>query len=151
MFAKRKSGKILKVFCLIFSLLLMAAVTGSAENVQASETEMPEDAISSHRDSIVRVESICWDGDSVIYRTKSFSGFVVVSDTSGIYVATVQKNLQFSAEEKEVIENEYKEKLKAEEAAKVQESEDDQNQYKAEPTVRIADKIEVILSGDVRV
>lgn len=153
MFAKRKTGKILKVFCLIFSLLLMTVVTVSAENIQASETgtETPEDAISSHRDSIVRVESICWDGDSVIYRTKSFSGFVVVSDTSGIYVATVQKNLQFSAEEKEAIENEYKEKLKAEEAAKVQESEEGQNQYKAEPTVRIADKIEVILSGDVRV
>lgn len=154
MFAKRKTGKLLKVFCLIFSLFLAVSVIGFPEEIQAEEgtTESAENAVDVHRDSIVRVESICWDGDSVIYRTKSFSGFVAVSDTSGVYVITIQDNLNFSTEEKDAIEKEYKEKLKAEENAKLSESgEEAQNQYQAEPSVRIADKIEVILNGDVRV
>lgn len=154
MFAERKAGKILKVFCLMLTLFLAVSVMGSPEKILAeeSDTKSSENPADSHRDSIVRVESICWDGDSVIYQTKSFSGFVVVSDTSGVYIVTIQDGLNFSTEEKEAIETSEKERLRAEEYAKLSESEkENQNQYKIDPAVRIAEKIEVILNGDVRV
>lgn len=154
MFAERKTGKLLKIFCLIFSLLFAASVVGFPREIRAGEvdTKSSENTVDSHRASIVRVESICWDGDSVIYQTKSFSGFVAVSDTSGVYVVTIQDDLNFSTEEKDAIEKEYKEKLKAEETTKLNKSgEEEANQYQAEPSVRIEDKIEVVLNGDVRV
>ena len=150
MFVKRKTGKI---FCLMLILLVTVSMFGFPGEIQAEEnnSEVNESTVDSHRDSIVRVESICWDGDSVIYQTKSFSGFVAVSDNSGVYIVTIHDDLSFSAEEKEAIESEYKEKLKAEEAVQNAASAENQNQYSTEPSVRIADKIEVILNGDVRV
>ena len=102
-----------------------------------------------YRDSIVRIESICWDGDNVIYQTKSFSGFVISKDTSGVYVVTANKNLTYSADEKSAIEESYKFQLQAEDAS--DEEENEENSYKSEPNVRISEKIEVIFSGDLRV
>ena len=103
MFVKRKTGKI---FCLMLILLVTVSMFGFPGEIQAEEnnSEVNESTVDSHRDSIVRVESICWDGDSVIYQTKSFSGFVAVSDNSGVYIVTIHDGLSFSAEEKEAIE-----------------------------------------------
>ncbi|MCD8103788.1 MAG: FHA domain-containing protein [Lachnospiraceae bacterium] len=79
--------------------------------------------------SIVRVESICWDGESVIYGTKSFSGAVVTNDTSGAYILTVQDGLTWTTEEKEEI----------------------RSQYELEDNARISEKIEVVFEGDLRI
>ena len=54
---------------------------GCIVRAQAADQEMTEvqimEELNSHRDSIVRVESICWDGEDEIYQKKAFSGFVV--------------------------------------------------------------------------
>lgn len=80
------------------------------------------------RDSIVRIESVCWDGEEEVYRTKQFSGFVVANDTAGIYVVTAQKGLAYSSKEREAVKTE----------------------YGLEEHARISEKIEVIFNGDVR-
>ena len=86
--------------------------------------------MNSHRDSIVRVESICWDGEDVIYQKKVFSGFVVSKDTTGVYVVTIHNNLMFSTEEKETIEESCKEELRAAEEARQAEEQAKKEQEK---------------------
>lgn len=98
------------------------------ETEERSEEEILED-LEKYREGIVHVESICGDGEDKVYRRKSFSGFVVSQNSSGIYVVTVQKNLAFSAKEKETI----------------------QNKYKLENNARLEEKIEVVFNGDLRI
>ena len=133
---------VLLLWSILFAPVISYASSPAAENSETDKTDQ-------YRDSIVRIESICWDGDNVIYQTKSFSGFVISKDTSGVYVVTANKNLTYSAEEKSAIEESYKLQLKAEEAS--DEEENEENSYKSEPNVRIFEKIEVIFSGDLRV
>ena len=84
--------------------------------------------INSHRDSIVRVESICWNGEDTIYQKKVFSGFIVSKDTSGVYVVTIHNNLMFSTEEKEAIEETCKEELRTAEEARLAEEQAEKEQ-----------------------
>ncbi len=98
------------------------------ETLQKNDEEIIEE-IKEECDSIVHIESICWDGESVIYGTKSFSGVVVTKDTAGIYIVTVQNGLAWTTEEKEAI----------------------RTQYELESTVRVSDKIEVVFEGDLRI
>ncbi len=104
-----------------------AAVRG--EEVQEKTEEEILDEIKTHRDGIVHIESICWDGEGKIYRTKSFSGFVVSGNSMGIHVVTVNSNLTYSSKEKEKI----KEK------------------YELDNNARISEKIEVVFNGDLRI
>ena len=167
---------------------------GCIVKAQAADQEMREvqimEVLNSHRDSIVRVESICWDGEDDIYQKKAFSGFVVSKDTSGVYVVTIHNNLTYSSEEKTAIEEACKEKLleeakakQAEEQAKQEEelaqqqaaekkkkkkkkkkqeetAEEETTETEPTPTiaeyqidnnVRIAEKLEVVFNGDLRV
>lgn len=125
--------KFLSIFLILIFAVCMSASFCNIRKVSAGETEKTEEeimeGIKAHRDSIVRVESICWNGDEEIYRTKSFSGFVVSKDTTGIYIVTVHNNLTYTSEDKENIKKE----------------------YELENNVRISEKIEVIFSGDLRI
>lgn len=117
---------------LLAALMICVLSLGGNRAVKAAEERSEEEirkAVEAGRDSIVRIESVCWDGEEEVYKTKSFSGFVVSEDTSGIYIITVQKNLLYSSEEKE--------KIKAE--------------YELEENARISEKIEVVFRGDLRV
>lgn len=96
---------------------------------QDNMKEIDAEVINTYRDSIVRVESICWNGEDVVYEKKAFSGFVISKDTSGVYVVTVHNNLTYSAAEREAIEEE----------------------NKTESNVRVLEKLEVVFKGDIRV
>lgn len=135
MTGKRQAFKKIRFFLL---LLLMAAGMGeifgefsfaAAQTADPESTEENTEAIRTYRDSIVRVESICWDGEDTIYAQKEFSGFVVSQDTSSVYVVTVYENLTYSADEKKAIEDGLKE----------------------ENNARVSEKIEVVFNGDLRV
>lgn len=133
---KTMVNKVLKkgiIFSFFIFLFCMNFFSGYVSEARAEETEKPEgeimEEIKTHRDSVVHIESICWDGDAEIYRTKSFSGFVVSKDTTGIYVVTVHDKLVYSSEEKEAIKKE----------------------LGVENNVRISEKIEVVFNGDLRV
>ncbi|MCD7884790.1 MAG: FHA domain-containing protein [Lachnospiraceae bacterium] len=133
---KKQTGKkcrgwaavpMLFLFVIIFSLAFN--FFGSAqEETEKTEEQMIRE-LRERCGSIVRVESICWDGESVIYGTKSFSGFVVTNDTSGAYVLTIQDGLTWTTEEKEEI----------------------RSQYALEDNARISEKIEVVFEGDLRI
>lgn len=194
---KRKSNKnlwIIMIAFLIAGCLADVWDNGCIVRAQAADQEMTEvqimEELNSHRDSIVRVESICWDGEDEIYQKKAFSGFVVSKDTSGVYVVTIHNNLTYSSEEKTAIEEACKEKLleeakakQAEEQAKQEEelaqqqaaekkkkkkkkkkqeetAEEETTETEPTPTiteyqidnnVRIAEKLEVVFNGDLRV
>ncbi|MDO4634024.1 MAG: FHA domain-containing protein [Eubacteriales bacterium] len=112
----------LRLLVLSFLLVISMQCVCSAEE-SVTETVKP------FRDSIVRVESICWNGSDKIYAKKSFSGVVISADTSGnVYLLTVNKNLSFTQEEKE--------KLRVANGL--------------EERDRVEDKIEVIFGGDIR-
>lgn len=115
------------IFAAVGFFICIWLVFCDARGVCANETD--KDKIEKYRDSIVHIESICWDGENNVFRTKSFSGFVVSKDTSGIYVVTVNNNLTYNSEEKEHLKTE----------------------LKLEDNVRFAEKIEVVFSGDLRV
>ncbi len=76
---------VLLLWSILFAPVISYASSPAAENSETDKTDQ-------YRDSIVRIESICWDGDNVIYQTKSFSAFVISKDTSGVYVVTANKN-----------------------------------------------------------
>lgn len=101
--------------------------SAEAEREKTEEEILRE--IETHRNGIVHIESICWDGENDIYRTKSFSGFVVSGNSSGIYVVTVNRKLTYTSKEKEKI----KEK------------------FGLENNARVSEKIEVIFNGDLRI
>ena len=115
------------VICGFFHNRATESVCAKEETEQSSE-EISEN-IRTCRDSIVHIESICWDGDAQIYAAKAFTGFVVSDDSSGIYILTVCDGLSFSEEEKADIRAE----------------------YELEDTVRISEKIEVVFHGDLRI
>lgn len=100
-------------------------VVGTTEK---SEEEMIQTVLG-EREEIVRVESVCWDGDSKIYRTKSFSGFVVSNGTNNIYVVTVRNDLQYTTKEIAEIKKE----------------------FKLESDARLSEKTEAVFGGDLRV
>lgn len=133
----RNAGKrsaFLRNLCLIIGMFVVfAAIAFRFDSVKAAETEKSEEemmeGIKAHRGSIVRIESICWDGEAKVYCTKSFSGFVVSSDTTGIYVVTANHHLIYTSEEKEAVKTE----------------------YELENNARISEKIEVVFNGDLRV
>ncbi len=133
MAGKRKIRKIniLFLFCAFLTLFLCVGASGSAS--QESETERPEteimEELKTHSGGIVRVESVCWDGEEKVYQTKSFSGFVVSGDTMGIHVVTIQKDLAYSPKEKANIKK----------------------KYNLDDNARIAEKLEIVFDGDLRV
>lgn len=116
---------------LVQLLVCVCLLSGVAQSAAASETEEKKgiEKIRELRECIVHIESACWNGESEIYRTKAFSGFVAAKDNTGIYVVTVHDGLTFTSEEKEAIKTE-------------------QN---LEKNVRISEKLEVVFSGDLRV
>lgn len=134
MIEKRNTRKIFVSVSIIFMLFLCMNIC-NIETVRAKETETQKtekevlEEVKSRRNSVVRVESICWDGEAEIFCTKSFSGCVVSKDTSGIYVVTIHNDLTYTSEEKKAIKTE----------------------YKLDNNVRISDKIEVVFSGDLRI
>lgn len=95
---------------------------------EKSEEEI-SDEMNSHRDSIVRVETICGDGEAAVYETKECSGFVASEDATGIYIVTVCDSLAYTTKEKETI----------------------RTKYGLEENDRLSETIEVIFDGDVRV
>lgn len=101
-----------------------------SEGAEKSEEEIMAD-VDESRNGIVRVESISWDGDSQIYKTRSFSGFIVSGnkDTNNVYVVTVHDGLTYTPEDEEAIKSSFEE----------------------EKNIRISQKIEVIFKGDLRV
>lgn len=117
---------------LLIGLLMqgMLSTTILAQSQSKTEEEYLED-IKGYRDCIVRIESICENGDddSIIYAKKTNTGFVVSSDGSGVYVLTIDNNLTFS--NKEISEIRKIEKLNDNE--------------------KTAQKIEVIFGGDLRI
>ena len=100
---KRKIREQIISFIIISTYFFLCLVSGirtvKAETVEATEEEIMQE-IQLHRNGIVRVESICWDGDSEVYAIKSFSGFVASCDSAGICVITIHNNLTYSSEEK---------------------------------------------------
>lgn len=135
---KTKKHFLKKVWLIFFLVLFIEgsiSIFGSiplirAQNLaQENGEETDTGVINTYRDSIVRVESICWNGEDVIYGKKVFSGFVVSKDTSGVYVVTVHNNLTYSSAEKKAIEV----------------------KHKKENNVRISEKVEVVFNGDLRV
>lgn len=126
-----------KISRVLVTILLFLCIFGSVGIVRAEETEgepikteaaIMED-LKSHRDGIVHIESICWNGEMEVYNTRSFTGFVVSNDMTGIYILTVNHGLTYTPEEKEKIKTE----------------------NKLENNTRISEKIEVVFSGDLRV
>lgn len=101
-----------------------------SEGAEKSEEEIMAD-VNESRNGIVRVESISWDGDSRIYETRSFSGFIVSGnkDANNVYVVTVHDGLTYTPEDEEAIKSSFEE----------------------EKNIRISQKIEVIFKGDLRV
>lgn len=87
------------------------------------------DKIMTYRNGIVRIEAVCWDGKDTVYSSRSFSGTVAASDSSTIYIATICEGLTWKQEEKEQI----------------------RTKYELENSSSIAEKIEVIFNGDLRV
>ena len=124
----RKTILLLGAACLF--LLRASAVRAASRE---TETEKPEKEIikelKAHGGGIVRVESVCWDGEEKVYQTKSFSGLVVSGEASGIHVVTIHKNLMFTPEEKAKIKTE----------------------YELEDNAKISDKIDIVFEGDLRV
>ncbi len=120
---------ICSVLFVLFPFLCFYAVCAHAQaETQKSEEEILKE-IKTHGNSVVRVESVCWDGDQTIYGKKSFSGFVVSGSESEIYVATVYEHIAFLEEEKDAIRKE----------------------HGLEENDRISEKVEVIFQGDLRV
>lgn len=126
---RRLWGALIFVFviCGFFHNRVAESVCAKEETEQSAE-EIPEN-IRACRDSIVHIESVCWDGDTQVYAAKAYTGFVVSDDTSGIYILTVYDGLFFGEEEKADIRAE----------------------YGLEDTVRISEKIEVVFHGDLRI
>jgi hypothetical protein len=116
------------LFVLFFSIVFCCTGKAGAKETEKSEAEII-DVIKAYRGGIVRVESVCWDGEDEIYRTKSFSGFVVSQDTAGIYVVTIHDGLSYTSEEKDSIRLE----------------------YELEDNDRISEKTEIVFQGDLRV
>lgn len=106
----------------------LKVIASEKTETERSEEEIME-GIRGQRSGVVRIESICWDGDSTVYQTKAFSGFVVSEGENGIYVATVHDHLTYTSEEKEAIRKE----------------------QKLEDNVNLSEKIEVVFDGDLRV
>lgn len=117
------------LFCLTRTVSADQEKTGSGEETEEKTEEEILEGIRARRDGIVHIESICWNGEGEIYKTKSYSGFVVSGDSTGIYVVTVHSGLTYTSEEKESL----KEK------------------YELENNTRISEKIEVIFDGDLRI
>lgn len=127
---ERKKNRKQKWMALVILMLIWQITAGLA--VYAAEEKTENDImeiIKGYRNSIVHIESQCWDGREKIYSSRSFSGFLVSEDSSGIYVATVCDGLTYTAEEKE--------QIKAD------------NQL--ENNNNISEKIDVVFSGDLRV
>lgn len=127
--------KIKKHICLIILTFLyfiflnsFVIVSVQADVFEKTKTAILEE-IKAYSDCIMRVESICWDNESVIYCKKSSSGFAISQDVSGVYILTKYDDLTYS-------ENEIK-KIKV--------------KNKLEDTARISEKIEVVFSGDLRI
>lgn len=113
------------ILLLIFSMGIVQKGYAAEEK---TENEILEE-LKGYRDSIVHIESKCWDGKEQIYRSRSFSGFVVSEDSSGVYIATTSRNLTYTQEDKENIEAE----------------------YQLENNSNISEQIEVVCNGDLRI
>ena len=118
---------------MIIALLVLTGVLEKPQGICAAEEVKTEEeiieGIEAYRNSIVHIESKCWDGKEKVYRSRSFSGFVVSKDSSGIYIVTVCDGLTYTSEEKEEIETE----------------------YELENNNNISEQIEVVFNGDLRV
>lgn len=129
---RRKFGKTVLLFgvACMFSFFCGLTICGASGE---TETEKPEKEIvreiKAHGGGIVRVESVCWDGEEKVYQTKSFSGLVVSGEASGIHVVTIHKDLMFTPKEKAKIKTE----------------------YELEDNAKISDKIDIVFEGDLRV
>lgn len=129
---RRKFGKTVLLFgvACMFSFFCGLTICGASGE---TEREKPEKEIvreiKAHGGGIVRVESVCWDGEETIYQIKSFSGLVVSGENTGIHVVTVHKDLMFTPAEKAEIKT----------------------KYELEDNARISDKIEIVFEGDLRV
>lgn len=114
------------------ALLLFGAFRGnplSAMGAQTGETSEPMERVAAQRENVVRVESICWDGESRVYQKDSVSGFLVSKGDTGIYAVTVEDSLTPEEEEKEAI----------------------RKKYHLEEGARILEKLEVVFQGDLRI
>lgn len=87
------------------------------------------DEIMAYRNEIVHIEAVCWDGKDTVYSSKSFSGAVVARDASTIYIATICDGLTCKPEEKEKIKK----------------------KFELENNSSLAEKIDVIFNGDLRI
>lgn len=131
---KRKFIKKAVYICLSVLMLLCTETffltETRAEEPSAVRTEEEIlEGIRGRRDSVVHVESICWDGEEKILDTRSFSGFVASGEVSGVYIVTVRNGLTYTSEEKEAL----------------------RKKYKLEDNVRISEKTEVVFGGDLRI
>lgn len=115
---------------LVILILIWQIITGIVAHAAEEKTENDiMEMVKGYRNCVVHIESLCWDGKEKTYRSRSFSGFVVSEDSSGIYIATVCEGLTYTAEEKEQIKTD--------------------NQL--ENNNNISEKIEVVFRGDLRV
>ena len=51
------------------------------------------------KNSVVRVESVCWDGSDEIYAKKEYTGFLITGNDTNIYVITIYDHLNFTSQE----------------------------------------------------
>ena len=118
----------LLVACQLIAWRMTGDVNAQEKETEKSETEILE-TVKKYRNSIVHIESKCWDGKGTVYENRVFSGFVVSQDSNGIYIATVYDGLTYTSEEKQKIEQE-------------RETENNSN---------VTEQIEVVFNGDLRV
>ncbi len=109
---------------LLCSPIFAQESTGQAEGA-ADTIELLEEA----KNNIVCVESICWNGDNLIYRRKSYTGTVISEDNNTLYIVTIQAGLEYSDLEKQEIRQE----------------------YELKDTDRLQEKIEIVFQGDLRI
>ena len=111
--------KILYYLIILFMLSLIWQTAVLAES----------DYLSSARHNIVRVESICFDGNTEIYDKKEYTGFLVQGSGSDVYVITIYDGLEFTSDELENI----------------------RRQNSLEAGKNVTSKLDVVLQGDLHI